>query len=161
MAEEAADGEEQKKKNPIILFIIAGVLLIGLSIGGTLFFVLKSDEPEESVSEEPAKPPALYYALNPKFQTNYDVNGRQRLFQLAISFLTREQDVVAALSTHAPVIKSRLVILLSGQDFVALQTPQGREQLRKQCLEAVQEILEAEIGKPGVEKVLFTDFVMQ
>lgn len=157
---EAGDGE-QKKKSPILLFIIGGILLVGLSIGGTLFFVLGGDSEDESTEVEPGNPPALYYALNPKFQTNYDVNGRQRLFQVAISLLTREQDVVDALAAHSPVIKSKLVILLSGQDFVALQTPDGREQLREECLKAVQEILETEIGKPGVEKVLFTDFVMQ
>lgn len=159
MAEEAEG--EAKKKSPIILFIIGGILLVGLSIGGTLFFVMGGEEAEEETVEEEVNPEALYYALNPKFQTNYDVNGRQRLFQVAISLLTREQDVVDALTTHAPVIKSRLVIMLSGQDFVSLQSPDGREKLREDCLKAVQEILETEIGKPGVEKVLFTDFVMQ
>ncbi len=161
MAEDAASGEEPKKKNPILLFVIIGLLLVGLSVGGTLFFVMKANAPEEPVVEEPVKPEALYYALNPAFQTNYDVKGRQRLFQLAIAFMTREQDVVDALATHAPSIKSRLVILLSGQEFTALQTPSGRETLRQKCLDAVQEILKKEIGKPGVEKVLFTDFVMQ
>lgn len=162
MAEEATEGEAPKKKNPIVLFIIIGVLLIGLSIGGTLFFVLGMNQSgDEALEEEVTSPVALYYALNPKFQTNYDVNGRQRLFQLAISLLTREQDVVDAITTHAPTIKSKLVILLSGQQYTALQTPDGRNELRQQCLEAVQEILNIEIGKPGVEKVLFTDFVMQ
>jgi len=28
-------------------------------------------------------------------------------------------------------------------------------------LSAVQEIMNKEVGKPGIEKVLFTDFVMQ
>lgn len=75
--------------------------------------------------------------------------------------MTREQDVIAALVKHAPTIKSKLVILLSGQQFDVLKTPDGRLALKLECLTAVQEILSAEIGKPGVEKVLFTDFVMQ
>lgn len=160
-AEEQGTEDQAKKKSPILLFILAGVLLVAGSVGGTLFFVLGSGDTAEEVVEEELKPEALYYALNPKFQTNYEVNGRQRLFQLAISLVTREQDVIDALVTHAPSIKSKLVILLSGQKFADLQTPEGRESLREQSLAAVQGILDIEIGKPGVEKVLFTDFVMQ
>lgn len=160
MAEEEEVVEEGTgKKNPIILFIIVGVILIAASIGGTLFF-LGGGGGEEEVVEEP-DPEAIYYALQPKFKTNYEVNGRQRLFQLAISLMTREQDVIDALTLHAPTIKGKLVILLSGQDFKTLQTPDGRESLRQQCLESVQAIMNQEIGKPGVEKILFTDFVMQ
>jgi flagellar FliL protein len=162
MAEEEAVVE--KKKSPLILFIIIGAVLVLLSVGGTFFVLssMKDDGEEETVVEEVEETPkALYYAINPKFQTNYQVNGRQRLFQLAISLVTREQDVVDALALHSPSIKSKLLILLSGQDFKALQTPDGREALREQCLEAVREILTTEIGKPGVEKVLFTDFVVQ
>ncbi|MGB5324658.1 MAG: flagellar basal body-associated FliL family protein [Pseudomonadales bacterium] len=160
MAEENAGEEQQQKKPPLLLFIIIALVLVAGSVGGTLFF-LNSGDGEEEIAAEEVTPPAIYFAINPKFQTNYDVDGRPRLFQLAIALVTREQDVVDALGTHLPTIKSRLVILLSGQKFKALQTPEGREELREQCLLAVQEILNKEIGKPGVEKVLFTDFVMQ
>jgi flagellar FliL protein len=154
--------EPSKKKSKLILFIIIAIILVGASIGGTVFIMSGGEDgsAEEEVVEE-VTPPALYFALVPKFQTNYDVNGRQRLFQLAISLQTREPDVIDALAMHSPTIKSRLVILLSGQEFETLGTPEGRESLRQQCLKAVQEILNAEIGKPGVEQVLFTDFVMQ
>lgn len=165
MAEaEQASGDAEtgaaKKKGPLIAFILLGVLLVGASIGGTVLFMSSGGAEDDEVAEE-VDPAAIYFAINPKFQTNYEVNGRQRLFQLAISLVTREQDVIEALATHQPTIKSKLVILLSGQKFNALQTVEGRESLRSQCLAAVQEILNNEIGKPGVEKVLFTDFVMQ
>ena len=158
MAEEEV--VEGKKKSPLILFIIIAVVLVGASVGGTIFIMGGSGEDEEVV-EEDTTPPALYYALVPKFQTNYDVDGRPRLFQVGMSFKTREQDVIDALALHSPVIKSKLVILLSGQKFESLGSSEGREALRQACLEAVQEILNTEIGKPGVEKVLFTDFVLQ
>jgi len=162
MAEENPPTEAPKKKGKLILFIVIALLLVGASIGGTVFIMSSGDDgtPEEEVAEEVVLP-ALYFALVPKFQTNYEVNGRQRLFQLAISLQTREQDVIDALAMHSPTIKSRLVILLSGQEFETLGTQEGRESLREQCLQAVQDILNAEIGKPGVEQVLFTDFVMQ
>lgn len=158
MAEE--ETEEKSKKSPLILFIIIGVLLVGGSIGGTIFFLQGDDGAEEEELVEP-DPEAIYFSLNPKFKTNYDVDGRPRLFQVAITLVTREEDVIEALGQHSPTIKSKLVILISGQKFDELQTPEGREALRKLSLKAVQDIMNKEIGKPGVEKVLFTDFVMQ
>lgn len=163
MAEEEVAEQEKGKKNPLILFIIIGILLVASSIGGTVFFLggMGGDSAEEEEVAEEVIPDAIYFALNPKFKTNYDVDGRPRLFQVAITLVTREQDVIEALGQHSPTIKSKLVILLSGQKFDELQTPAGREALRSQALDAVQQIMNTEIGKPGVEKVLFTDFVMQ
>lgn len=161
MAEEELEQEPKKSKKPLMLFIILAVVLVAASIGGTIFIMGDPSETEDEEVVEEVKPAALYFALNPKFQTNYDVNGRPRLFQLAVSLVTRDQEVIDALAMHSPTIKSKLVILLSGQKFDLLGSPEGRETLRQQCLDAVQEILNTEIGKPGVEKVLFTDFVMQ
>ena len=160
MAEEAAEAEEGKKKNPLILFIVIAVVLVAASIGGTVMILGGGGDGADEVVEE-VEPDALYYSLVPKFNTNYEVDGRQRLFQVGITLVTREQDVIDALAQHAPSIKSKLVILLSGQDFNTLQTPEGRESLRQSCLEAVSGIMEKEIGKSGIEKVLFTDYVMQ
>lgn len=162
MAEEnEQEGEEQTKKPPMLLFALIGVVLVAISVGATVFIMSSSNSKSEEVVEEEITPAALYFAISPKFKTNYEVDGRQRLFQLAISLVTREQDVIDALAIHVPTIKSKLVILLSGQDFSLLSDKEGRENLRKECLEAVQAILQTEIGKPGVERVLFTDFVMQ
>ena len=156
LASEVSD--ESSKKRPIKWLIIAGLLIVSVSAGGA-FFMLSADEEDEAT--EVVEPQAIYFALTPKFKTNYQVNGRPRLFQIGMTLVTREQDVIDALITHGPSIKSRLVILLSGQQVEHLQSPEGREALRAECLSAVQDIMNKEMGKPGIEKVLFTDFVMQ
>ncbi|VAX05680.1 hypothetical protein MNBD_GAMMA19-792, partial [hydrothermal vent metagenome] len=38
---------------------------------------------------------------------------------------------------------------------------EGKETLREEALEVVQQILEEETGDPGIEAVYFTSFVMQ
>ena len=159
---EAGDehSEGDVNKRPIKLFIIIGLLFVLLPIVGA-YFVLSGKDKSVDVELEPIDPKAIYFALQPKFKTNYQVDGRPRLFQIGITLVTREQDVIDALMTHGPSIKSRLVILLSGQQVESLQTPEGRELLRGECLAAVQAIMNKELGKPGIEKVLFTDFVMQ
>lgn len=158
---DGADTEVSTKKRPIMLFIIIAVLLVLASAAGAYFVFSGSEDKDSDVVAEVVEPKAIYFALNPKFKTNYQVDGRPRLFQIGMTLVTREQDVIDALMIHGPSIKSRLVILLSGQQAENLQTPEGRELLRVKCLSAVQEIMNKEIGKPGIEKVLFTDFVMQ
>ena len=59
------------------------------------------------------------------------------------------------------MIRNSLVLLIGGQIFSEIQTAEGKELLRQQCLQEVQRLLEKEIGKPGVEQVLFTSFVIQ
>jgi len=168
MAEEATEdtenAEEGKKKGGLIKWImigVGGIAVIGASVFGTLMFVKGGDEPAELVAEVPSDPKAIYFAVNPAFQTNYLVNGRQRLFQVALSLVTRDPSIIGALSEHGPSIRNTVVILLGGQRFEILQTLEGREALREQLLIGIQEILNAETGSVGIEKVLFTDFVMQ
>ena len=160
-AEAAVDqGDQAVTKRPLKLFIVIGLVIVLISVGAAVF-LLTGDGESDDVAVEPVDTEAIYFALTPKFKTNYQVNGRPRLFQIGMTLVTREQDVIDALMTHGPSIKSRLVILLSGQQFESLQTPEGRESLRAECLAAVQAIMNKEIGKSGIEKVLFTDFVMQ
>ena len=158
LVSEASD--ESAKKRPIKWLLIAVLLIVSVSAAGA-YFMLSADDKDEDIAAEVVEPQAIYFALTPKFKTNYQVDGRPRLFQIGMTLITREQDVIDALMIHGPSIKSRLVILLSGQQAENLQTPEGRELLRAECLSAVQEIMNKEVGKPGIEKVLFTDFVMQ
>jgi len=60
-----------------------------------------------------------------------------------------------------PLIRNRVVMILSGEPFDTLQTDAGRVQLQQKLLAAIQEILQKETGKPGIEQVFFTNFVMQ
>ena len=81
--------------------------------------------------------------------------------QTEVTLLTRDADVDRALTTHKPLIRHALVMLFARQDYLSLQTTKGRETLRGSALEAVQKILWRESGLRGVERVLFTEFVLQ
>jgi flagellar protein FliL len=182
MAEENEDknedqGAEGKKKagflaanKKLVIGIVVGVLLLLCSVGGTLFMLgffdgSESDEQEvEEVSEEPevAKPAsAMYFPIKPAFVVNFPTQGRQRMLQADITVMTRDMEVFTALQTHLPLIKNRLVMLLGGEVYEDLQTDEGKELLRQKALQALQDIVQQEIGKSDVEQVLFTNFVMQ
>jgi len=177
MAEKDANENEQEGddaegsgggKKKIILLAILGVLLIGISVGGTLavlsLFGAEEPAPEngEMVEEAPeAMQQAIYYPLKPSIIVSFEARGRQRYLQADITLMTREDEVIAAVETHMPMIRNALVMLIGGQLYEEIQTAEGKELLRVQCLQELQRLLEQEIGKPGIEQVLFTNLVMQ
>jgi flagellar FliL protein len=174
--EEKVESEEKPKgsKKKLIIFIVLAIVLIGVSVGGTLMAIkFLSPEPEvvqeldkdgnpiEEVVEEEIKGPAIYFPLRPALIVNYDVRGRQRFLKAEISIMTRDEEVITAAEIHMPMIRNNLILLFSGQTYDELQTDEGRELLKQDSLTELQNIMEQEIGKPGVEKLLFTNFVMQ
>lgn len=164
-----ATAKAKRKKIMIMALLLVG--LIGISVGSTLFLVKLFSEPDaEAVPAEdmanlepppPPKQPAVYYPMQPVFVVNFESQGRQRFLQAELNLMLRDKDVVPALELHMPAIRNSLVMLFSGQIYEDLQTAEGKELLRQQALLSVQEVLQQEIGKPGVEQVLFTNFVMQ
>ncbi|BFM16553.1 flagellar basal body-associated protein FliL [Maricurvus nonylphenolicus] len=165
-AGEQAQGGGKKK---LILLIVVGLVLVGLSVGGTLLALNMMGGKEEQVAEgeaaeqavEEEQLPAIYYPLKPTIIVNFNARGRQRFLQAEVSLMVRENDVVAAIEEHSTMLQHSLLMLFSAQDYSELQTPEGKELLRQLALEEMRTRLEQEIGKPGVEQVLFTNFVMQ
>ena len=171
---EAAAGEEKpagkSKLKLIILIVVALLLAIGLSVGATWFFLSKGgDKKDEGKKEEaaaehaaPVKQPAIYEPLAPAFVVNFNQNGRQRYMQLSITMQGRNQADLDALTVHMPVIRNNLVMMFSGQGFDTLAASSvGQEMLRQKATAVVQEVAQKEVGKPVVDQLLFTNFVLQ
>ncbi|TVZ38601.1 flagellar FliL protein [Alteromonadaceae bacterium 2753L.S.0a.02] len=169
---ENTDAQEKKGggKKKLFMLVGLGLVIAALSVGGTLVALKMLGGSEPAVSEEevvdenappPPPPPAIYYPIKPAIVVNFDVKGRQRYLQAEITLLLREDDVIGAIELHMSMIRNALILMIGGQLYEDLLTAEGKELLRQQCLQELQRILEQEIGKPGVEQVLFTNFVMQ
>ena len=174
------------EKKKLIILVAIGVVLLLLSVGGTFAVIKmlkghKADAPkdataesadaekgkegsnDESAKEEAAaaKEPVIYFPMEPAFLTNFVVNGRPRYLQLSITLMTHDKATIEAVQKHMPLIRNRLVMLLSGEQFDMLRVRAGREALQLKLTEAVNGVLEKETGKADIEKLLFTNFVMQ
>lgn len=153
-----------KGKLKLILMAVAGLLLaIGLSVGATWFLMHKpSEAPVAEEGHANTKPAAIYEALAPAFVVNFNQNGRQRYMQLSITLQGRNQADLDALKVHMPVIRNNLVMMFSGQGFDTLAaSPVGQEMLRQKATAVVQEVAQKEVGKPVIDQLLFTNFVLQ
>ncbi|WP_085623134.1 MULTISPECIES: flagellar basal body-associated protein FliL [unclassified Pseudomonas] len=161
---EAVKDPATKGKLKLILLAVVGLLLaIGLSVGATWFIMHKSEPaPAADTAASNVKPAAIYEALAPAFVVNFNQNGRQRYMQVSITLQARNQADLDALKVHMPVIRNNLVMMFSGQGFDTLAgSPVGQEMLRQKATAVVQEVAQKEVGKPVVDQLLFTNFVLQ
>ncbi|HLT05870.1 MAG TPA: flagellar basal body-associated FliL family protein [Pseudomonas sp.] len=156
----------EKKK---LLIIIAGALVLLLAMiaaVGITWYVLTSSTPSDAPVD--ARPlfatrdrGAVYEELKEPFVVNFNANGRARYLQVSVSLLGRDKKAMETLREHQPMLRNELVMLFSAQSFEAMLTAAGKEAVREQATERVQEIARNLLGKPAIEQVLFTNFVLQ
>lgn len=161
-AELAAPKKDKKKL--IIIVIIALLAVVSLTIAGTWFVLQGSAEQgakAEPVATAVVKKKAVYIELEPAFVVNFKNEKRQRYMQASLALMARDEDELSQLKVHMPALRNQLVMLFSSQELEELNTPVGLEMLKQRVTATVQELAIVETGKPVVEQVLFTNFVMQ
>lgn len=158
--ENGGEGGGNKK-----LFLILGagglVLAIAAGVGGWMLAGGGEKPAAEAEAAHAGPPPAIYAPLAEKLVVQIEEGGKLHSVMASISLMAHEQAVIDEVTVHSPLIRSRVVTVLGAQSFSALRTDAGREALRAAVLEAVQQVLKQETGKPGVEQVYFTDLVVQ
>lgn len=152
----------QTNKLPLIIFgALALLLAMAVSVGVTWYVVTsKIGGPTEEAARLIDKG-SIYEELKDPFVANFNRQGRQRYLQASVALMGRDRDGMAALKEHLPVLRNQLVMLFSSQDFDALLTAPGKEALRQLATVQVQELARQHLGKPVIEHVLFTNFVLQ
>lgn len=155
-----------KRSGPKIALLIAvpllliGSIMTGLYLGGG--FGAGGGAEIAAEDESTAIAPAIYIPLDPAFVVNFAEGGKARFLQVTVEVMTRGNDRVEQhIRTHMPVIRNNLVMLFSSQTYETVSTVEGKEALREEALGVIQNILEEETGDPGIERVYFTNFVMQ
>jgi flagellar FliL protein len=174
-----AQAPAQKKGSGAIkksLLILIGVLLlVGGSIGATLFLtgalhkgaaddktaVASANAATDSTHAPTKTQPALYQPLDPPFIINFEDQGVLRYLQIGLSVMARDKLMIDAVNNNMPQIRNNLILLFANQKLDHLASNDGKEKLRAQALEQVQAVLHREIGEPGIEAVYYTAFVMQ
>ena len=165
MAEEEVELEapESGGKKNIIIFAVVLVVAIAGSVGGTLFF-LGGDAAEEVVevavvSDKPET--AIYHNMRPPYIINYLTGSKPRYLQAEFSIMARNAVAIEAVITHMPLIRSEIISYLTEQNFLELQTQEGKEAVRKGIVDLINKILARYQITPGIESALITNFVLQ
>lgn len=164
MADEEEDVPVASSKKKLLIGAIAALVLA--VAGGAAWFLLMGGDETESVDAEsavvvPPQAPVQYLELSPAFIVNFPHQGRQRFMQATVTVMSRDGEALQAVTQHMPVIRHNLINLLSAQLILVFEDPAGIEQLRQMATDEVNQVLRREIGREGIEQLLFTNFVMQ
>jgi flagellar protein FliL len=150
-----------KPKRGRLIAIIAVLVLLGGGAG--LYAALGSRHAAGGKAAEaaPEHKAELYLPLDPAFVVNFRDDQAVRYLQVGVSLMSHDQGALDAAKEAQPVIRNELLMLFSGQNYENLIDAAGKQKLQAQALAAVQKIISARTGKPGIDALYFTSFVMQ
>lgn len=116
---------------------------------------------ETAPSHEEELGPPKYLALDPALVVSFEDQNAIRFLQVTVEVMARDEAAIEAVTTHTPVIRNNLLMLMGGKTLNDLTTREGKEQLRQEALQEVQKILEQNGAKANIEDLYFTSFVVQ
>ena len=102
-----------------------------------------------------------FIPLNPPIIVNIMDGKKVRHMQVIIEIKLVDPGNSGKIDLHKGPIRHELILLLSSQSASTISSSAGKEQLRKESLEAVQKVLQDLEGEPIVEALYFTNFIIQ
>jgi len=159
-------GEEAPKKSKKKLIIIIAALVILLAAGGAgAFFFLgsKGDAAHEEAKKEEHLGPPVFTVLDP-FVVNLAEPDSTRYLQIGITYELKDPKVAEQVKNYTPVIRSRILIVLSGKNVSDLTSVEGKQRLMDELVDLARVTIHTEGNKDptaGVRDVHFSSFVIQ
>jgi flagellar FliL protein len=160
----AAGAEAPKKKSKLVP-IVLGVVLLATGAGGGWFYMKRSQGEAAQVEEAPKKKaPPVFVNLDP-FTVN--LADRDRYLQVGIVFEVESAEQGEAIKLQMPVMRSRILMLLTSKTADDLSPAEGKKKLVDELMLLVREVLpaakDAKKGdtEKGVTAVHFSGFVIQ
>jgi flagellar protein FliL len=161
----------KKSKKKMMIFALAGLLVLGGGGAGAWVF-MKGHATDDEAHEEPtaakkkkkkkvdpSKPP-VFLAMD-QFTVNLQPEVGEQFLQIAFTLQLPDQPQVDLVKLYQPLVRSRLLMLLSGKKASELATPDGKKKLADEIIAAVNQPFIPDGEPQDVTGVFFTSFVIQ
>ena len=162
MPEETKEAEAQEKKGgkkKIILFVLLGVLILGIA-GGVVLFLggKKKDKEGEKEKKAELKHPkqTFFVTLDPVIVNLLDPTGK-RYLQIQISLEVPDKKLEEEINEKIPIIKDTINTIIGEKTVEDVLVPNAKEQIKKELLEAINKAL----GEDVVLKVYILQFIVE
>lgn len=163
----APGADAPKKKGKLIPILLGAVILAGGAGGGYVY--MQKSQGEAEVEEAPKKKaPPVFINLDP-FTVN--LADRDRYLQLGVVFEVETPEVGEAIKAQMPVLRSRVLMLLTSKTADSLVPAEGKAKLVEELMDIVLDVLPGKETKKGKKKkadddkgviaVHFSGFVIQ
>ncbi|ATF10264.1 Flagellar biosynthesis protein FliL [Candidatus Enterovibrio altilux] len=112
--------------------------------------------------EKENTPKFNYFTLEPDITTNFITEGHKLGFiNIRVDLIVDDIMLIHMLEYHQPLIRDTIIKALGQESEVRVKSLSGREAIRKNCLEKVNEILLAETKQKVLVDLLFTMYLYQ
>ena len=157
----------------MIMIVGGALILVGASVGGTLFLAPKPPVAAVDADGNPIVSAAagtaplavplerFYYNIHPEFVINFEGNSSPKFLMLEMTAATSDEKAHNAIDDHIPELRNNLLMMLGEQNSKELKTTLGKDALRVKAQEIVEELVTKHYGPGRVTDVFFTRFVMQ
>lgn len=140
--------------------LVLMILLLAAGAGSAQDADLPEEEgPVDHTTED--VPLARYVDLQPEFVLNYGRDGRVRFLRLEINLVTGGAEGASVLNYHAPALRHIVVLNVTEAERETINSSEGRERLRREIRDEMRALLRHETGEPHVERVLFSNLIVQ
>lgn len=157
----------KKRRSPLVIGLVVALLAVS-GVCAYALTALRGHDKAAAVAgkdggeAKPAKAqPEFFLPLDPAFVVNFRDDDAMRYLQVGVTLMSHDQAALDTVKSVDPVVRNALVMLFSRQDYAVLTDPNGKQKLQADALAAVRKIVEARTGKPGIDALYFTSFVMQ
>ncbi|MDH5834942.1 flagellar basal body-associated FliL family protein [Luteimonas kalidii] len=150
-----------KPKRRLWPLLLIAVVVLGGAGGGWWWWQSKQQAEAAAKPATPVRLPAQYIAMEPSFVVNLADTDAVRYLQADVQLVTRDPATLAALESHLPSARNRLLLLFGQQKAGQLTQRTGKERLQQAARDEVRALLKAEGAPDKVEAVIFTSLVTQ
>lgn len=151
----------------LLKLILMLVIVIGASVGGTMFFLSNSGTSIAALSadaqgtEAAAPVPSPIFAELEPFTVTLHGESRSRILYVAITLRLADEFSRKVVTDYMPEVRDRILKTLAAQSVEQVQTPEGRSGLVGQLKTTLEQPFTPLPTGPRVADVLFTAFVVQ
>lgn len=151
------------KKSKKKLFAMLGAILFALAAGGGAAWYFLGGKPaaegETHAKHEPPKPPV--FLQMEQFTVNLQPEVGEQYLQIAFTLQVANQEQVELIKLYMPLVRSRLLLLLSSKKASELSTADGKKKLQDEIIAAIKQPFGQNMPPQEVSGVFFTSFVIQ
>lgn len=160
MAEETKEEVQPKKggKKKLLIFLILGILIIGIAGAGVFFFLGKKGEESKTSHGKKAKEhqQAFYVDFEPIIVNLLDPTGK-RYLQVRLTLEIQDQKLEEEIKKKDAVIKDTIITVLSGKTVEEVIVPEAKENIKKELLAKINQVLGEEI----ITNIYITQYIVE
>ena len=149
MSKEAATAAAPAgKKKGMMIMMMAGLVLVAGGGGGG-FWYLQRAKAAAHASDAPKKveTKARVFAAMEPFTVNLRTTGTEHFLQLGVVFEVSGNEVSEAIKANMPLLRGKVLLLLSGKTSEDLAGPEGKMRLAAELVAVARYALQ---GAPGL-----------